>query len=95
MLKPLRERYTEWLAKYNAPDSHPHRELYDMLVGESERLDQRLNAMRDYMAEQNDIDKSGLLLAERLDQRLHAVERWQAENGNDSKEGADAIRELK
>ena len=33
MEQKLKDLYEAWLTKHNAPDEHPHRELYDMLVG--------------------------------------------------------------
>jgi hypothetical protein len=33
MENELKAFYAAWLAKHNAPDEHPHRELFDMLVG--------------------------------------------------------------
>lgn len=40
-MKPtLEDLYRAWLTKHNAPDTHPHRELYDMLVGAITEVEQ-------------------------------------------------------
>ena len=44
MEEQLKDRYAAWLAKHNAPDAHPHRELFDMLVAEIHTLSTRVNA---------------------------------------------------
>ena len=39
----LKALYAAWLAKHNAPDAHPHRELFDMLVGSITAAESRLD----------------------------------------------------